>query len=85
MSKKSFFKGLGKPKAKEPRALDEIRTEYGQEAGKAGQLQYQIYALNQDLERLNQRLVSLNYEAAERQKMDSVKTEVKQEVVNEQV
>ena len=69
MSKKSWFKGL-KKKVSDPRKMDEIQKEYGQLCNQAGQLEYQIYVLTQDLEKINESLVKVNHEAAARQKLD---------------
>lgn len=49
---------------KEPRTLDNVRSEYHNLCLQAGNLQYQIHALSQDLETLNLQLRDLNLEAA---------------------
>lgn len=46
------------------RSMEEIQKEYSQICFKAGQLQYQIHALNKDLEVVNSTLRDLNFEAA---------------------
>lgn len=46
------------------RTLDQIRNEYTNLCVKAGNLQYQIQALKQDLELLNLTLRDLNIEAS---------------------
>lgn len=69
-----FFKGkkqLSKQAAAPvPRAYAEVEKEYLELRARAGEVQYQIYVLTKDLEQLNQALVSLNHEAAARQKLD---------------
>jgi len=54
-----------------PRAMEEIQAEYNRLSGQAGQNQYQAYVLSKDLERINQRLVEINQEAAYRNKLDA--------------
>jgi len=71
-----FFKGKNKMKQikeeqKEPRKFEEIKAQYEQLRARSGDVQYQIYALTKDLEKLNEAMVSVNYEAAARQKLDS--------------
>lgn len=68
-----FFKGLNKSKPApppEPRAMELIMKQYGEQCNRAGALQYQIYALGLELEQINKELVSVNNEAAVRQKLD---------------
>jgi hypothetical protein len=69
-----FFKGLKKaqlPKANPtPRLMEEIQKEHSQASYEAGVAQYQVYVHSKDLEQKNQRLLSLNQEAAARQKID---------------
>ena len=48
---------------KAQRAFEEVQRDYVQVCTKAGQLQYQIHVLTQDLERLNEQLINLNFEA----------------------
>lgn len=48
---------------KAPRPLREIEQEYGQLVQRAGQVQYQIYALEKDLSQFNETLRDLNQEA----------------------
>lgn len=70
-----FFKGRGK-KATEaiaetaPREMSAIIAEYTQLKGQAGEVQYQVYALNKNLEQINYQLLTLNNEGAARQKLD---------------
>lgn len=68
-----FFKRKSQIKAtaKEPRALDEITREYAALSQKSGEVQYTIYALSQDLEQLNQAILRLNHEGAERKKLNA--------------
>jgi len=68
-----FFKGLKKAKQSAqpiPRAFDEIKQAYNELAGKTGQLQYQKYVIERELEQLNQQLINVNNEAAARQNLD---------------
>lgn len=55
-----------------PRELAEIQKEYQQLSLQAGQNQYQSYILAQDRARLNNRLREVNFEAAERNKLDAL-------------
>jgi len=69
---KKLLKKLGKTQeAPPPRAMEEIQAEYNRLSGQAGQNQYQAYVLGKDLERINQRLVEVNQEAAFRNKLDA--------------
>ncbi len=65
------------PKAQAPRDLKDIQNEYNQVSLKAGQNQYQIHVLNKDLAYLNERLISINQEAAARQKLDKEAADLK--------
>lgn len=65
-----------------PRKIEEIRTVYDQLRAQSGDVQYQLFVLAEELKRLNSGLVSLNQEAAARNKLDS---ETKTEATNEQV
>lgn len=56
------------PKA--PRSMDAINQDYGRLVSQAGQSQYQITILSEDLKRLNEDLRTLNYEAAARNELD---------------
>ncbi len=73
MSKpKNWLKGFKKaPKEQPPRTMEAIQAEYGQLSARAGQIQYQVFVLNKDLEQTNQALVAVNHEAAARQKLDA--------------
>jgi hypothetical protein len=54
-----------------PRALPEIQKDYAQVCNNAGQIQYQIKVYEQELIQTNQRLLSLNQEAAARNQLDA--------------
>lgn len=54
-----------------PRELKDIQNEYNQLSLRAGQCQYQTFVLGKDLEQINHRLVQVNQEAAERNKLDA--------------
>lgn len=80
MSKKSFFKGFGKkPKKQEPRPFAEIQQQYMELRGLAGELQYKIHVTKQDLDKVNQALISINNEAAVRQQLDKENAPAAQE------
>lgn len=49
---------------KKAREMSDVQQEYQSLCVKAGHLQYQIFALNKDLELVNEALKSLNLEAA---------------------
>lgn len=49
---------------KKERTIEEIQKEYSLVCAEAGQAQYQIFVLEKDLEIKNDRLRSLNLEAA---------------------
>ena len=72
------------PKPVVPRALPEIQAENENYCSQAGKLQYQIFVFERDLARLNDAILGLNYEAAERQKLDKA-AEPKQEEEEAQV
>lgn len=59
------------PGKKDPRALTDIQKEYQELCFKAGQLQYQNNVTNDELAKINERLYEVNYEAAERNKLDA--------------
>jgi hypothetical protein len=78
-----FFKGLNKVKPAappEPRNMEAIMKQYGEQCNRAGALQYQIYALGLELEQINKDLVSVNNEAAARQKLDKEAAEKQSKV-----
>ncbi len=62
-------------KKPEPRALDEIQREYQELCNKAGQLQYQSVVIAKELEDINEQLFAINYEAADRNKLDKAAAE----------
>jgi hypothetical protein len=74
-----FFKNgkqvkLNKPAAP-PRELEVIEKEHNQECWALGQLEYQVFVLRQEIESKNKKIQSLNYEGAERKKLnDQAKT-----------
>lgn len=49
---------------KKERTIEVVTTEFQQMAFKSGQIQYQIYAMQKDLEVVNKQLLDLNLEAA---------------------
>ncbi len=53
------------------RSMDEINQDYARALGEAGQKQYVITVVQRELEELNKKLLSLNLEAAERNKLDA--------------
>lgn len=53
-----------------PRPLSEIQQEYQTNCLNAGQLQYQIGIYNKELQKVNDRLESINNEAAARKRLD---------------
>ena len=76
-----FFKGLKKkaPAAPVPRSLEDITKDYNMLKGQAGEVQYQLYALKQNLEAINQQLLRLNHEGAARQKLNQEEAAKKKE------
>lgn len=62
------------------RKIEEVRNEYLQKCAAAGDLQYRILCLNEDLSKLNDEIKVLNQEAAS-MPAEEPKTEV---VANEQ-
>ena len=69
-----FFKSkkvkLNEPKAV-PRNLEEITKDLNNECWALGQLEYQIYVLQQEAERKNKKIQDLNYEGASRKELDA--------------
>lgn len=74
MSSKSRyrFKKL-KAHVGEPRLLAPIQTEYQQALLKAGELQFKVAVMENDLKALNKRLGELHMEAGAREKLDRAK------------
>jgi hypothetical protein len=69
-----YIKNKGKKEAKvtlQPRSFEEIQAAYGQLCAQAGAAQYQVYVHSEELKRLNESLVSVNQEAAARQRLDA--------------
>jgi hypothetical protein len=66
-----FFKSKNKQKAPQPREMKEITAEYNTTASQAGTVQYQIKVYQSQLEQLNQKMLNLNNEGAERQRLDA--------------
>jgi len=64
-----------------PRELAEIQKAYQQQCLNAGQIQYQIEIHKQELNKVNEALLSLNREAAARQQLDA-EAKVKSEASN---
>lgn len=70
-----FFKSaLNKLKKKkvEPRSLEDISKEYQELCFKSGQAQYQAEVYTKEVVTLNKRIQEVNYEAAERNKLDAI-------------
>jgi len=54
-----------------PRTIEEITKDFTNLCAQAGNTRYQIYVHEQELERLNKLMASLNYEADARKKLDT--------------
>jgi hypothetical protein len=71
---KGFFNGkkvkLNQPKPS-PRNLADITKELNNECWALGQLEYQIYVLQQESERKNKKIQELNFEGASRKELDA--------------
>jgi len=75
---KGFFKNKQKvqlPKPTPPREIPDIQKELNQESWALGQLEYQIYVLKHSAAQKNKRIEELNYEGAERNKLDAAAKE----------
>ena len=70
MSNKSARKVKLPPAPKTPRSLDEINQDYGRLASQLGQASYQVFVFEMDIQRMNDELRELNYEAAARNALD---------------
>lgn len=71
----------GYPHKKQPRSMETIKQEIGQRCFKAGQLQYQIVTVQDELNKVNEELKELDAEALERIELDKAeasKSEVKE-------
>lgn len=55
----------------QPRELAEIQKDYNQTALAAGQAAYQVFVYQREQAQLNERLLALNREGAERQRLDA--------------
>lgn len=65
---------------KEPRQLAEIEQEYAKLAQEAGAVQYQVFVLGEQLKQINARMLEVNKEANERNKLtEAAKAEEKAE------
>lgn len=67
--------------APEPRKLEEITKDLNNECWALGQLEYQVYVLQQEAERKNKKIQELNYEGARRKDLDT-KASVKEETTD---
>jgi hypothetical protein len=54
-----------------PRELSVLQVEFKELSSKAGQLRYQIYVHEKDLETLNQAMLNISKEAGARQQLDA--------------
>lgn len=61
--------------AKKEKTIQELHQEYSRLCANAGQVQYQISALSDDLRLINEQLKDINLEAAAKAKTDSEKKE----------
>jgi uncharacterized protein (DUF3084 family) len=66
-----------------PRELAEIQKEYQERIFAAGQIQYQVEVLSDELKSLNGRIRSLNHEAAAAKELEA-KKQPQEEVTNVQ-
>lgn len=68
MSKPNALASVDLGTAEKPsRTLAEIQSEYQNLCARAGQTQYQVYALQRELEVFNEKLRDLNFEGAKAQ------------------
>jgi hypothetical protein len=84
-----FFKGKSKKlaevsKEQPPREMKDIQAAYNELRARAGDLQYQVFVLEKDLSQINQALISVNHEAAARQKLDKDSEQTTQSQVAQQ-
>lgn len=61
----------GKASPTGPRPFNEIEREFQQVSAQAANAQYKVYVHKKELEQLNKRLVEINAEAGNRQKLDA--------------
>lgn len=59
------------PKVEAPRSMEDLNKLYSEQVARAGQLQYQIVAIQAQLDDANSFIGRLAAEANERQKLDS--------------
>ena len=83
LKKKTKIANPANPPA--PRTTEDLTKEYFELRARAGETQYQMYVLESELNRLNNRMREVNHEAADRKKLDEAtqaalkaKTEVKE-------
>lgn len=69
-SLKNKLKAAKKASATIPREAQPIRDDYAKRLAKAGELQYQISVLTEELDQLNGEIKSLNYEFQARTDLD---------------
>lgn len=55
---------LPKEEPKKERSIDEVKQEFSTLCAQAGQINYQVYTFQKDLELINNQLRNLNFEAA---------------------
>jgi len=67
---KNLFKKKINPTA--PRAFKEIEQEYQMLSAQAANAQYKVFVHSEELKKINKRLMEVNQEAAERQKLDEL-------------
>lgn len=60
---------------KEPRSMQEIEKEYGQNAARLGDLDYKMHCFKEEKLQLVQNMSNLNKEALERKKLDDIPSE----------
>lgn len=77
---KNPFKKKSKfPTPTAPRATEELKNEFLGLCAKAGEIQYQIDAFENDLKVLNKRMRELNLENHARQQLDKASEQIKPE------
>lgn len=67
----------------EPRTLDAITQEHNNECWALGQLEYQIYVLNKNIDLRNKRIEELNLEGDARKKLNAAKETETEQVKND--
>lgn len=67
------------PKAKIPRAMDEIRKDYTQASALLADAQYQVFVRSKDVQNISEQMLDLNFEAAERNRLDKEAAETTQD------